>query len=155
MHREPPIEKAELELAVMDGNGVAIVRIIGLAHKLERCARRQSGDNVLAPFKRDAREFRVKVRRVADRGVRIVQILVALGEEALYEGVGFRLSSFLSSFGYAQDYIAELGPSTSLRVTGGGVEGAEERFEGGLRRCGRRKTLRARRPREALRPLRS
>jgi hypothetical protein len=40
MRRKPAIEKAELKLPVMDGDGVAIVRVIGLARKLERRARR-------------------------------------------------------------------------------------------------------------------
>jgi hypothetical protein len=114
----------------------------------------------LAPFKRDAGEFGVKASRVADRGVGIVQILVALGEEALDEGVGLRVSSFdcaqddtglgPSSFDYAQDDRAGLSPSTALRVTR-----KEERFEGGFRGRGGRETLRARRPRGAPARLRS
>lgn len=87
MRREPPVEKAELKLPVMDGDGVGVVRIIRLAPKLERRAWLQSGNDVLASFKRDARELGVKARCVADRCIRIIQILVALSEEALDERV--------------------------------------------------------------------
>ena len=87
MRREPPVEKAKLKLPVVDGDRIAVVWIIRLALQLERRARRQSGDDVLAPFKRDARELGVKTRRVADRCVVIVQILVALSEKALDESI--------------------------------------------------------------------
>jgi hypothetical protein len=87
MRRQPPVEKAKLKLPVVDGYGVAVVWIIRLAPQLELRACSQPGDDVLAPFKRDARELRVKTRRVADRCVVVVQILVALGEEALDKGI--------------------------------------------------------------------
>jgi hypothetical protein len=85
MRSEPPVEKPKLKLPVVDGDGVAVVWIIRLAPQLERRACPQSGDDVLAPLKRDARELGVKTRRVADRCVLVVQILVALCEEALDE----------------------------------------------------------------------
>jgi hypothetical protein len=65
----------------------------------------------MPPFERDAGELGVKARRVADRRVLVVQVLVALGEEALDESIGL----------------------ATLRGTR-----KEERFEGGLRRCRRR-----------------
>jgi len=89
MRRKPLIEKAELQLPVMDGDGVGIVRVIRLPAQFERRTGVQSGDDVLASFEGDAGEFSVKARRVADRRVRIVQILVALCEEAFDEGVRF------------------------------------------------------------------
>ena len=71
----------------MDGDGIRIVRVIRLPSQLERRAGVQSGNDVLTSFERDAREFGMKTHRVADRCVRIVQILVALCEDALDEGV--------------------------------------------------------------------
>jgi hypothetical protein len=87
--REPLIEKAELQLPVMDGDGISIVWVIRLAPQLERRAGVQSGDDVLTSFERDAREFGMKTRSIGDRCVRIVQVLVALREDAFDEGVRF------------------------------------------------------------------
>ena len=80
MRRQPFVEKAELKVAVVDRHRLRIVRILGLAAQLERRAGTKSGDDVLSPFKGNTGNLGVKPPRVADRRIRIAQILVALGK---------------------------------------------------------------------------
>jgi hypothetical protein len=61
---EPSVEKAELKIAVMDRDRVAVVRVIALADQFERRAGAQARDNVLTAFERDAGDLGVKARLV-------------------------------------------------------------------------------------------
>ena len=72
-------------MAVADGDRVGIVRVVGLAPQFERRLGAQAGDDVLASFEGDAGDLGVKARGVVDGRVRIAQILVAGGKDALDE----------------------------------------------------------------------
>jgi hypothetical protein len=44
----------------MEGNGIGVVRVVGLAVQFELRAGAQSTDDVLAPFERDSRNLGMK-----------------------------------------------------------------------------------------------
>src|SRR5580700_5363260 len=93
------VEESELKVAVVNGDRVAVVGILGLTVELERRAGVQAGDEILAALERYARDLRMEVRRIADRGVWIAQILVALGKDAFDQCARGRLRCA----GYAVD----------------------------------------------------
>ena len=115
MRRNPSVEEPELQVAVRNGDRVWVVRVARLAAQLELGAGAEPRDHVLAPFERDARDLRVKTRCVADRRIGIVQVAVALREDALDELIRT---------------IAYLGGELALSLS----KGVKGRLEGELRR---------------------
>ena len=121
------VEKTELQIAEMHRDRVTVVRILGLPPQLERRGGAQARDDVLPPLERDARELRVKARRVGNRRIGIGEILLALCEDAIEE-LADRVD-----FGRGR------------RERYGLVKGAEGRLESGLGRRRRGQALTGRR----------
>ena len=82
-------DKTDLQVAVANGDRVRVVWVVRLALEFELAADAKTGDDVLAAFERDADEFAVEDRRIADGRIRIAQVAVAGGKDALDERVAF------------------------------------------------------------------
>lgn len=77
------VEETKLQIAVVDRDRIAIVRVLALSAQLERHSRAQAGDDVLPPFKRDACDLGMEARRVGNRRIRIGKVLLALCKDAI------------------------------------------------------------------------
>src|SRR5580698_1304614 len=119
-------DKPDLQVAVANRDCVRIVWVIRLALEFEFAADAKTGDDVLAAFERDADQFAVEDRRIADGRIRIAQVAVAGGKDALDERVAF---------------VRGLRGSADM-----GRRGAVERREGALERGLRRRWGRQSRP---------
>jgi hypothetical protein len=82
------VEVPDLQRPALHGDRVGIVDVLRVAHERERIAGAQPGQDILAPFERDAGDLRVERARLADRRVAVVLgVLGGLAKELVEERV--------------------------------------------------------------------
>jgi hypothetical protein len=127
-----PADEPELQITVIHGDRVGVVSVVRLAPQIHLGADAKTADRILSSFEGHTNDFRMKLRRAADRCISIVDIFLRVRKCSLDERINA--------------VILSLSKGT---VTAFAQEGGEGDFKCGFRRRGplnRNATLGARRP---------